>query len=246
MRRILFAVAMLLGTALAAPAQTVQDILQTHADEVAKPSRKSVGVVLDDLVASGLPIVPLFLENWSNKDAWQRKEDGIFFMGAPGPDGLLVLRDLDSDTILQGEKSDYKQLKPNGGVRRVIGSALVQFQLSDPDADSRANALTSISRKPEASQLAPLLASIEGDPDPAIKARKIQLANFLSARFADDPLDRIGAIASLATDTSVEARSVLNQILTVTAGAAKELPDANIARALDPTEAPDVFYAQLV
>ncbi|MEM6406810.1 MAG: urea ABC transporter permease subunit UrtB [Pseudomonadota bacterium] len=244
MRRILLAAAILFGTVFAAPAQTLQEILQIHAEEVAKPSRRSVGVVLDDLVASGLPQVPRFLEAWSAKNIWQ-SPDGVFFF-ATESDDTLALRDIDTGEESTAPDDGFTQLKPNGGVRRVIGTALVQFQLSDPDPVRRADALTSISRKPEASQLAPLLASIPDEPDEALKARKTQLANFLSARFAEDPMDRIGAIASLATDTSVEARSVLNQILIVKSGAAKELPDTNIARTIDPTEAPDAFYAQLV
>ncbi|MEM7471723.1 MAG: urea ABC transporter permease subunit UrtB [Pseudomonadota bacterium] len=244
MRRIFLAVAILLGTALAAPAQTVQEILQTHADEVAKPSRKSVGVVLEDLIASGLPQVPVFLEAWSAKNIWQSPEGTFFFANKSGD--TLALSDIDTGAESSAPDDGFKQLKPNGGVRRVIGTALVQFQLSDPDPARRADALTSISRKPEASQLTPLLASIEGDPDPDLKARKIQLANFLSARFAEAPDDRIAAIESLSKDTSVEARSVLNQILTVKSGVAKELPDVNIARTIDPTETPNVFYAQLV
>lgn len=244
MRCILLAIALILGTLTSAHAQSLQEILQANAADVAKPKRKSVGALLDQLVASGLPQVPGFLEEWSEKNVWQR-EDGLFFI-ATEADGTLTLRDIDTGAESSGQKSDFKQLKPNGGVRRVIGTALVQFQLSDPDPARRADALTSIARKPEASQLEPLLASIAGDPDPAIKARKEQLANFLSARFAPASEDRITAIKSLSTDTSVDARSVLNQILTTKPGAATDLPDGNIARTLDPSTDPDGYYAQLV
>ncbi len=128
----------------------------------------------------------------------------------------------------------------------MIGTALVQFQLTDPDLARRETAVASIARSPEADQLAPLQASIAGETDPALKARKTQLANFLSARFADAPADRIAAIDSLSADTSVEARSVLNQILTVRSGVAATAPEGNIARILDPTQTPDASYATLV
>ncbi|WP_298976831.1 urea ABC transporter permease subunit UrtB [uncultured Roseobacter sp.] len=244
MRRILIAIALCCGSAFSGHAQELQQILQVHADEVAKPSRRSVSVVLEDLVASGLPQVPVFLEKWSAKNVWQR-EDGVFFIATADGDDLK-LQDIDTGGETSAPKSTFKQLKPNGGVRRVIGTALVQFQLSDPDLTRREAAVISIARRPDAAQLAPLVASIEDEPDPALKARKTQLANFLTARFGETPQDRIAAIESLSTDTSVEARSVLNQILTVKSGVSASEPEGNLARILDPSQAPDAFYPQLV
>ncbi len=244
MRSFLLAIAFILGSLSTAQAQDLQPLLQANAQEVAKPGRRSVGTLLDTLVASGLPQVPVFLEEWSAKNIWQRT-DGVFFIVTDESE-TLTLRDIDTGAESRAPKADFTQIKPNGGVRRVIGTALVQFQLADPDLERRETAVASIARKPEAEQLAPLNASIAGEPDAALKARKIQLANFLTARFGDTAEARIAAIDSLAQDTSVEARSVLNQILTVTAGVAEQLPEGNIARRLDPTLTPDASYAQLV
>ncbi len=244
MRRIILAMAFCFGTGFGAQAQELQTLLQTHAEEIAQPSRSSVGAVLDDLVASGLPQVPEFLEAWTERSVWQR-EDGIFYIGDERG-GEITLRDVDTGAETTVPASGFTQLKPNGGVRRVIGTALVQFQLSDPDLGRRETAVASIARSPEAEQLAPLLASIEGEPDAALKARKAALANYLSARFAEAAVDRIAAIESLSKDTSVEARSVLNLILSVRSGVAEEIPEGNVARILDPSTDPDAFYAQLV
>lgn len=244
MRYFVLAIALWLGTFVSAQAQDLQGILQIHAAEIAKPSRKRVSVALDDLVASGLPQVTTFLEEWSDKNVWQRS-DGTFFIAQEQGDDL-ALTDVDTGAASSAPKADFKQLKPNGGVRRVIGTALVQFQLSDPVLARRENAVASIARRPEAAQLPPLLASIQGETDGALKARKIQLANFLSARFADEKADRIAAIESLAQDTSVEARSVLNQILTTTAGVSASEPEGNIARILETSETPEAYYTQLV
>lgn len=244
MRRIILAISLCFATALAAQSQDLQSILQTHSEEVAKPSRKSVSILLDDLVASGLPQVTEFLEEWSDKNVWQRTDGQIFFGVQQGDD--LLVKDIDTGVETIQPLAGFKQLKPNGGVRRVIGTALVQFQLSDPDLTRRQTAVASIARKPQAAQLAPLLASIDTESDDALKARKTQLANFLSASFADNADDRIAAINSLSKDTSVEARSVLNRILTVQTGVAQTAPDGNIARIFDPAEDPDTFYTQLV
>ncbi|MCR9125568.1 MAG: urea ABC transporter permease subunit UrtB [Rhodobacteraceae bacterium] len=247
MRRVLLAVFLLLTTAFAAPAQDLQALLQTHADELSKPSRKSVQVVLDDLGASGLPGVAAFLENWQDKAVWREDATGLFYIATESGD-TLALRDIDTGAADTADSAGFTQLKPNGGVRRVIATALVQFQLNDPDLERRITAVASIARRPEADQLAPLLASIPPETDSGLRARKVQLANFLSARFADDPADRIAAIASLATDTSVEARSVLNLVLAVESGVAAAAPNGNLARVLEPGTdiAADAAYAALV
>ena len=244
MRSVLFALTLLIGGAPAAFAQNLQPILQTYAIEIAKPSRGTVSDALDAIAASGLPQVTTFLEQWSDKNVWLRS-DGVFLIGEVSDD-LLTLVDIDTQALSSGPKDKFTQLKPNGGVRRLIGTALVQFQLIDPNLARRESAVASIARRPEAAQLAPLLASIDPEVDPALKARKYQLVNFLSARFADDPNDRIAAITSLSTDTSVEARAVLNQILTTTTNVAVTLPDGNIAAITDPMIAPDASYAALV
>jgi|TARA_R110002012_G_scaffold23906_9_gene80729 urea transport system permease protein len=219
-----------LGLAGAAQAQDLQPVLQIHADEIANPSRSSVSVTLDDLVSTGAPQVSDFLERWQDKGVWQR-DDGLFFFANQSGDDLAI-QDIDSGAQSVAPENAFTQLKPNGGVRRLIGTALVQFQLTDPDVDRRSTAVDSIARRPDASQLAPLLKSIEGEPDKKLKARKTQLANFLSASFAADTPDRIAAINSMSTDTSIEARAVLNQILTVKAGVSADQPKGNVARIL--------------
>ena len=244
MRSVLFALILTLCGVSAVTAQTLQSILQTHATEIGKPSRKTVGETIDAIAASGLPQVTEFLEQWSKKNIWQRS-DGSFFVATAAGDSLALI-DVDTQAKTIGSKSDFKQLKPNGGVRRLISTALVQFQLLDPDLTRRETAVAAIARRPEAAQLMPLIGSIDGEWDAALKARKIQLANFLSARFAKEPQDRIAAINSLSTDTSVEARAVLNQILTKSIGVASVAPQGNIAAIIDPMVSPDLSYEALV
>ena len=246
MRRLLFSLAWVMAFANSAFAQDLQTILQTHAEEVAKPSRNSVGVVLDDLEASGLPQVTVFLEQWAERNVWQNDNDNQFFIGVENDD-TLVLTDVDTGEETSVPSDGFTQLRPNGGVRRVIGTALVQFQLSDPDPARRLSALESIGRRGDASQLPLLVASLDGEDDPAIRARKEQLINFLTARFGEDNDARITAISSLSKDTSVEARAVLNQILDSETHVASEIPDdINLATVLDPTQDRDASYAELV
>ncbi|KNG92106.1 urea ABC transporter permease subunit UrtB [Pseudaestuariivita atlantica] len=226
-----FLIALALCVSLPGPtvAQTLQDILQTHADLVAKPSRKTVGVVLDDLAASNLPQAVDFLEAWQGREVVRRASDGRFFRKEG--DALV---DLDTGEVISSD-IDAKPVRPNGGVRRAIGEVLVQFQLSSPDLSRRQAAVEAIARSPAADQLAPLSASIPDEPDPSLKARKAQLAQMLTARFADDTATRVAAIAALSGSMSIETRAVLNQILATRPGVAASLPDdANIATVLTP------------
>ena len=235
---------LLFSSTASTSAQNLQSILQTHVLEIKNPSRNSVSQALDDLAASGLPQVTVFLEQWAKKNVWQRDDNNFVFGSAEGD--ILSWTDIDNSTTGVASTDTHTQVKPNGGVRRLIATALVQFQLLDPDLERRKTAVASIARRPAANQLNPLLASIAGEIDAPLKARKIQLANFMSARFAENPADRITAINSISHDTSVEAQAVLNQILTTQSNVALELSDQNIKVIIDPFDDPNASYLSLV
>ena len=249
LRSYLLTFALLLVMPLGAHAQTLQDILQTHQEEVLSPGRRSVGVVLDDLVASGLPQALPFLEAWRDREIVQREADGLFFALVDQGDSLS-LRDLDTGTLATIPNDDgLAEARPNGGVRRAIGDALVQFQLSDPDIIKRQAAVDAIARSMDVSQLAPLQGSIAGETDPALLARKSRLVGMLNASFAETPAERIAAVEALSGDLSVDVRAVMNTILSTTENVALTIPaDANVAQVLQigtditPTEA----YRRLV
>ncbi len=245
LRTLLMAFAFCLAIPNGATAQTLQSILQTHADEVAKPGRRTVSVLLDDLVASELPQAVPFLEAWRDREIVQREDDGLFFRHLDGE-----LLDLDTGEVIGASDGvALAESRPNGGVRRAIGDVLVQFQLSDPNIAKRQAAVDAIARSMDASQLAPLAASIAGEEDATLRATKERLAGLLRASFAPTAEERIEAIADLGSDLSVDTRAVLNKILATQAGVGTDLPDgANIAMILTPgvdlSEAD--AYAQLV
>ncbi len=236
MLRALFAALLLLWLPVSGSAQDLQDILQDHQAEVADPSRRTVGPVLDALAASGIPEVPRFLERWQEKEVHVRLEDGLFFYVEETDAGLTLIDLTTGDPVATGVDPDaMDEIKPNGGVRRVIAETLVQFQLSDPDITRRADAVDAIARGLDPSQIGPLAASIEGEPNAALKRRKERLYNYLMARYGETPEARITAIEALSTDLSVDGRAVLSQILDTETEVAKDIPaDANVARILEP------------
>ncbi len=213
-------------------AQELQNLLQAHQKVVSKPSRKTVGPLLEALVASGLPNVAQFLERWQGKEVYSRKEDGLFFYAEKSGTDIALL-DLDSgETVEVVDSKAANQIKPNGGVRKEIASALVQFQLSDPDIKRRSDAVNAIARNMAGSMLAPLLASIDNEPDAALKARKEKIANYLSARFGQDSAQRVRAIEAMARDLSVEGRATLSQILETKIEVSQGATQSNVAATL--------------
>ena len=251
MLRVLLAYLALLWLPQAASAQDLQTFLQSHREEIANPSRQSVGAVIDDLIALNPPGTPSFLQAWQTKEIWMRAPDGLFFLATETADDLYTLREIATGAEAASDvpAATLTQIKPNGGVRGLIGKALVRFHLSDHEIDRRREAVESIARRPDPSQLAPLAAATENEPDPALKARKEEVLGFLEARFATDTETRQRAIAAMADSLSIEARAVLNQILTKEFAVAPSLPeDANIAAILVPGDGldRDTAYRALV
>jgi urea transport system permease protein len=245
-RMILLCIA-LLSSALSASAQTLQELLAEDPDAIAHPSRRTVGEVIDALIASGLPEVPQFLERWQAREVWQREADGLFFLvEGSGPYTLIDIST--GQEVGTAEKGEIDQIKPNSGVRGVIGSALVRFQLLDPDTSRRNAALDAIARDAAEEHLEPLRASIADEPDPTLHARKERLERLLTARFETDSEARIEAIESLSGDVSVDARAVLSQLLTTREAVAAAIPEGtNLAGELKPGRdfTVDEAYAKL-
>jgi len=232
MMRILLLVLASLCLPFLAHADSLQPILQDHQKVIAKPSRKTVAPALEALVASGLPSIPKFLQTWQDKGVYTRKSDGLFFYGSK-TEGAIQLIDIDTGAALTNvDEKAFKQIKPNGGVRKAIAAALVPFGLSDPDLNRRRDAVQAIAQNMTAAQLPQLRASIDGETHAALKARKVQLSNYLAARFDQNPPDRIAAINAMARDLSVESRAVLSQILEIKLVVSKTLPSSNIAKRL--------------
>ncbi len=217
-------------------AQDLQNVLQTHQQAVEKASRKTIDAVLDDLAAANAPGTQTFIQEWAGKNVWMRKEDGLFFYVSAQADKSYELIDLASgETVgVAAEKKLLKQLKPNSGVRGVLASFLVQFQLSDPDPERRIAALQAIERDADETHYGPLQASVENEPDAELKARKERLVRVLAVQFEQDETKRIDAILSFKGDLGVDARAALNPILAtdLVVLSALQDPSENVAQSL--------------
>ena len=198
-------------------------VLDTNRDQIAKPSRQTIGPVIEALAAAGPDAGPV-LEAWADRR-----------LGLLGDQFVIIDGDAITDAVtgtpVQG---DVKALKPNSGVRGLISAALVQFQLTDPDPARRAAALDAIARQPDATQLQ-ALRDAAAEADPALAARRDRLERLLTIAFDSDVDARLAAIDSFGSDTSADFQAVLNPILATNRVAAASLPeDANIAAELTP------------
>ncbi|WP_322894698.1 MULTISPECIES: urea ABC transporter permease subunit UrtB [unclassified Yoonia] len=213
------------------PDTTLQSVLQTLQNDVTNPSRSTVNDVLAALIAADAPNTVPFLLAWSDRNVVQRPSDGAFFFTQEA-DGNVTLIDIDTGAeVATVSTRDVTQIRPNAGVQREIGAALVAFELTHPEADRRIAALDSAARSPDPDQLPAIRAARAEEEVPAIAARMDRLIALLVARYDQDSATRVAAIDALRGDVSTPARSVLNQLLQTRAEFADSLPDdVNIAR----------------
>ncbi|UWQ93933.1 urea ABC transporter permease subunit UrtB (plasmid) [Rhodobacteraceae bacterium M382] len=234
--------------------RAIQPLLQEYHEVIAKSSRKTIAPVINAIATSGSPKAQLVLETWTAKAMWMRKSDGVFFIGEKIDSKNYQLTDFDSGEVVGNyPKKELKQLKPNSGIRAMIATALVMFQLSDPDKAKRHGALTSIQRDPEAALLAPLRASIETEPDAALKTQKQRLERLLTIGYDDNTQARVAAIEEMSGDLGVDVRATLNPLVATTRDVVPgDLPKGvNVSEILTPgteslseTEAYDLLVAK--
>ncbi|AUH34474.1 urea ABC transporter permease subunit UrtB [Paracoccus tegillarcae] len=224
MRHLILIMLLLIGTPVGA--QDLTAVLDANRDQIAKPSRQTIGPVIEELAAIG-PEAANLLEAWADRR-----------LGMVGDRFVIIDGDGLTDAVTGAPVTgDVSALRPNSGVRGLIGATLVQFQLTDPDATRRRDALDAIARRPEASHLQALRAAQldAPDPDPSMAARRDRLERLLTITFDADTQARLDAIDSFGGDTGTDYQAVLNPLLTSTRFAGPDLPaHANIAAALTP------------
>ncbi|MEQ3671665.1 urea ABC transporter permease subunit UrtB [Pseudophaeobacter sp.] len=238
-------------TNLTQPA-AMQSLLQEQSALILKSSRKTIAPAIAAIADSGLPQAQAVLQAWQVKALWMRKSDGLFFRGEKLESKSYRLFDFDTgEAIGDAAKSDLKQIKPNSGVRALIATALVQFQLSDPDPSRRQEALLAIERAPAGALLAPLRASIPGETDPVLKARKTRIEQLLTIAYDTDETRRVATIQSLSGDLGLDVRATLNPLVSTQLRAfAGDIPAGlNVARRVEPGQdalSQDAAYDLLV
>ncbi|WP_428511587.1 urea ABC transporter permease subunit UrtB [Roseovarius sp.] len=239
MARLLLILTLLIASLPAAGQQVdapIQQLLQEHAGQLAKPSRTKVAPTIDAIAESGLPEAQTVLRKWQDKELWRNTETGLFIWAEEIDRDTIRGFDFAGDTAL-GELPDdaFEQSKPNSGVRKMIGAALVKFQLTAEDVATRRTAIDNIERDAEASHLVPLREAIEAETSPTLKARAERLERLLTIRFGETDEERIAAIEGFQGDLGVDLRGALNPLVTTRLEAAETAPEGpEIAQVLKP------------
>ena len=226
-------------TLLHAQEAPMQSILQEQSALIVDNSRRTVAPAIAAVSDSGLPQAQDVLQAWQAKNLWQRSGDGLFFRGEKVEGKTYALYDFDSGEVVgEAPSSELKQIKPNSGIRALIGSALVRFQLQDPDPKRRLAALTSVQRNPSAEVLPPLRDSLAEEPDPEILAMKQRAERLLTMAYDADEDQRIAAMSEMSGDLGVDVRATLNPMLSTRRAVFEGPPPdtLNIAETLVPGE----------
>ncbi len=232
--------ATLLGGALPALAQDadapIQTLLQEHGEAIAESSRRTIGPAIDALTDSGLPAAQRVLERWQAKEMWRNEETGLFVFAEEIDRDTLRIFDVAGEAEIGVVPDDgYDQLKPNSGIRGMIGAALVRFQLTDPDPAVRATALEAIGRDPEAAHLNTLRKALADEPDAALAERMARQERLLTIQYGESEAERIEAIEHFAGDLGVDVRAALNPLIATRLEVAETVPEGpEVARVLEP------------
>ncbi len=220
------------------PVERFQAALENNFKLISRSSVKTIGPVLDELEASGFDKTAEFLGKWQSKDLWFHKKDKLFFYVKTEDKKTYQLIDIATgETVREAAKKEIKQVKPNSGVRALLGSALVKFRLISPEIEERQAGLESISRKPKPEHLDALRQALESEDDPEFRADLSKLERLLTIQFADAVDERVQAIKEFDGALDIEVRAKLNPLLSSKIAFAADPPESeNVARIITPGE----------
>ncbi|WP_114008032.1 urea ABC transporter permease subunit UrtB [Cohaesibacter intestini] len=237
------------------PASTMsklQSVVQAHFSKIKKGSVKTAQPVIDAIQETGDPAASRFLVNWQSKDLWYRKSDDLIVTVKRESGKNYTLMDITTgEPIGKAVKKEIKQIKPNSGVRALLGAALVASQLVSDDLATRKDSLDSLARDPKPDHLGPLRKAIARESDAGLKADMVRLERLLTMQYDKDTAARVAAIESFSSDLGLDVRARLNPMLDTRLMVAQTAPKkGTFARILklgsDETLGRDEAYAMLV
>ena len=197
-----------------------------------KSSAKTIGPIIEELRHIESESTEKFLLNWKDKALWFRKVDGLIVQATTSDkktyDLVTVITKQSLGTF---SKKEIKQIKPNSGVRALISSALINFQLLNNDPLVRLKTVENLARNPKEEFREILSDAITKETNADLKNRMIRLEKILTAKFEKDLSERKKVISSLGNDLGIDVRGVLNQIIATSVDVGKTIPsEKNIAR----------------
>ena len=213
------------------------EILTNDFSLISKSSAKTVRPVIEKLEMLNSPAAIEFLDKWQTKKLWFLKQEKEFVYVEKNADRYRLISPITGKIQGTVEKKLLKQVKPNSGVRAIIGSALVGHQLMSDDLKKRQTSAEIIGRELKRRYLIPVAAALKNEENIELKQKLERLHRFLIIKFDPLPSSRAEAIRKLNGDLSVDARAVLNPLITSSISVSEkpltEL-ETNIARKIIP------------
>lgn len=215
MLRIIFLSISFLFAAQIVTAQTsFQDLVQSHAPNIINGSVKTAPPIIVDIQNYGGETAQAFLLAWQSKNLWYRRADKRFVLVEKAENQTFMLLDLQTnEPIGHAAKSEIKQIKPNSGLRGLLGTALVALQLTSDDLEIRTTSLKSLARDPKQSHLNPLRLAMSKETDTEMFAKMARLERLLTMQYDTDIEARVAAIKSFENDLGLDVRARLNPML---------------------------------
>ncbi len=215
-----------------------QDVAQSHFPNIKRGSVKTAPPVIADIQSYGGDVASRFLQNWQSKNIWYRKSDERLVTVQQLENKSYRLFDLETEQAIgEAAKSDIKQVKPNSGLRGLLGSALVASQLISDDLSVRKASLDNLTRNPKPNHMEPLRTAIAKEKNADLKSRMSRLERLLTMQFDTNTQVRVKAIESFTDDLGLDVRARLNPMLNATLKVSQTEPtDQNMARIITPSE----------
>ncbi|EBA04541.1 branched-chain amino acid ABC transporter, permease protein [Rhodobacterales bacterium HTCC2150] len=191
-----------------------QDLVQSHASNIIKGSVKTAPPIITDIQNHGGDAAQAFLLAWQSKKLWYRRADKRLIFVEKINNESFVLLDLQTNApIDHSTKAQIKQIKPNSGLRGLLGTALVSSQLISDNLDVRVASLKSLARDPKRTHLVPLRLAMSKETDTDMLAQMTRLERLLTMQYDTDVEARVSAITSFENDLGLDVRARLNPML---------------------------------
>jgi urea transport system permease protein len=215
MLRIIFlSIAFIFAAQLVAAQSSFQDLVQLHAPNIIKGSVKTAPPIIADIQDHGGDVAQVFLLAWQSKNHWYRRADKRLVFVEKINNDRFALLDLQAKApIDKATKAQIKQIKPNSGLRGLLGTALVSSQLTSDDLDVRIASLKSLARDPKQTHLEPLRLAMSKETDTDMLAQMTRLERLLTMQYDTDVEARVAAITSFENDLGLDVRARLNPML---------------------------------
>ncbi len=219
-----------------ASVQDFQKVLEDNFKLIQRSSVKTIEPVLEAIQSSGFEGSTEFLSAWQEKRLWYLKANNRFYYVSTQDKKTYQLTDVVTGEIAgEAKKREIKQIKPNSGVRKVLGSALVTFRLVSTNREIRRSSLESIAAEAKPEHVNALKTALEHEDDPRLAEDMKSLLGLLTIQFGETTAERVAAIEGYSGNLNLDVRAKLNPLLDTSIEFAGKLPtDVNVARIIIP------------